>query len=76
MRSVSPRLRKGGALLLLLLALAVQPVHAEETGFPYEPPGARARPPVGVTNTSEEPGFFELLVDWFVLMARARPPIG
>jgi hypothetical protein len=79
MRSVSPRVRRGGALLLLLAVLAVPTVYADEDGFPYEPPSARARPPGGVMDTSEateEAGFFESLIDWFVLMARARPPIG
>jgi hypothetical protein len=76
MRSVSPRVRRGGALLLILVALAVPTIYAEEGGFPYDPPAGRVRPPIGVTNTSEEPGFFELLVDWFVLMGRVRPPGG
>ena len=80
MRRVSPRVRRGGALLLLLVALAVPPVYAEGGGFPWEPPEARVRPPVGSSSTTEsatdQPGFFELLVDWIVLMARARPPVG
>lgn len=77
MRSVSPRVRRGGALLLLLVALAVPSAYATD-GFP-EPPEARGKPPVGVTSTSEadEPGFFAWLLGWLMeLQARGQPPIG
>lgn len=78
MRSVSSRLRRGGALLLLLVALAVPSAYATD-GFPYEPPAGRGRPPIGVTSTgeAEDPGFFAWLLDWVMeLQGRARPPIG
>ena len=74
MRSVSRRVRKGGALLLLFVALTAPCAYAEDD------PEARARPPIGVSSatTSEEPkGFVTSLLDWMVqLYARARPPIG
>jgi hypothetical protein len=44
-------------------------------GFPNDPPEARASPPLPVTRTSQEPGFFDRFVDWLVLMARVSPPL-
>jgi hypothetical protein len=41
-------------------------------GAPHE--DARIKPPIGVT--SPEPSLFEQLIDWLVLQARIRPPIG
>lgn len=76
MRSVSPRVRRGGALLVLLLVLAVPTAVADDGGNPYEPPEARARPPIGATSADED-GFFAALLDWMrALYARARPPVG
>lgn len=75
MRSVSTGVRRGGALLLVLAVLAVPAVFADDD--PYEPPEARARPPIGATADPEPPGFFGSILDWWIgIFARVRPPIG
>ena len=77
MRSVSVRLSRGGALLLILAVLAVPAAFADDDGNPYEAPEARVQPPIGATANDEPPGFFDVILDWWIgLFARAQPPIG
>ena len=64
---------RGVAVLALVVLLAVPAGYADDT-LPYEPPEARIRPPIGASQT--DPSFLELLLDWLVIYARIRPPIG
>lgn len=70
---VSIGVRRAAALVALVVLLAVPAAYADDE-FPYEPPEARIRPPIGSSQT--EPSFFELFLDWLVIYARIRPPIG
>lgn len=78
MRSVSRRTRRGGAVLLLVAALAVPAAYAEDgSANPFDPPEARVRPPIGLVSTEDEPSFFSSFFAWLVeLQARVRPPVG
>ena len=77
---------RGASLLVLLVAIGVPSVFADETTGPFDPPEARIKPPGGVTSqsrilppsgvTAPEPTFFELLIEWLRVQAQILPPVG
>ena len=60
MRSVV--IRRGAALLALVILLAVAPAAIADDPNPFEPPGARLQPPIGAPSQAEEPSYFDLFL--------------
>lgn len=75
MRTVFIGMRRGVALLALVVVLAVPAAYADDSNPLDQSPEARIHPPIG-SSSSEAPSFFELLLDWAWLYARINPPIG
>ena len=71
MRTVSIGVRRGMALLALLLVFAAPAAYADNSN-PYEPPQARIKPPIGEPTAARiKPPGGEPTVD-----ARIKPPTG
>jgi hypothetical protein len=71
MRNLVIAARRAVALATVLVVLAMPAAYADE-GNPYEPPGARIKPPIGA-DAQEEPSVFELFVDWLCMYSRINP---
>ncbi len=76
MRSVSTCVRGGVALLVLVTAISITPVYADNPPPAFEPPHARIQVPVGITGASEveEPSLWDLVLVW--LQHRIHVPVG
>jgi len=71
MRPIS--VRRGAALLALLILLAVPTAYADDPPV-SDPPGAKIGPPIGAPCAS--PSAWELFVLGVELFAKIGPPIG
>ncbi|MEA2162180.1 MAG: hypothetical protein QOK37_307 [Thermoanaerobaculia bacterium] len=68
------RVFKGGALVALIAILMAPAVYADDPPDPFDPPGVRLGPPIGIASQDEPPTVFELFLVW--LQARLGPPTG
>jgi len=72
MRIHARRVRRSIALLTVLVALGTPAVFGDDTN-PNEPPEARIKPPIGVSQQVAR--LFDLAGDWIGLYARLMPLI-